>query len=135
MLEWLSQGIVSLNPFVRHSNFYLTLNHSHGMDMMLEWHTNGISEKNSNCSIRKCCKNCYINFSVLKADNEIKIRRRTFTLKTLVYMKHIMWVRFILLWFLVFETRITHVMRCEIWYQTLKNGAQMVGQNVVLTIE
>ena len=24
-------------------------------------------------------------------------------------------------------------MRCTIWYQTLKNGAQMVGQNAALT--
>ena len=25
------------------------------------------------------------------------------------------------------------VMRCAIWYQTLKNGVRMVGQNVALT--
>ena len=38
----------------------------------------------------KCCKNCYINFSVLKADDEIKVRKRIFTLKTLIYVYHIM---------------------------------------------
>ena len=45
-----------------------------------------------------CCKNCYINFSVLKADDEIKVRRRIFTLKTLIYGYHIMRVlRFLLI--------------------------------------
>ena len=55
-----------------------------------------ISRKNSNCII--CYKNCYINFSVLKADDEIKVRRRIFTLKTLIYGYHIMRVlRFLLI--------------------------------------
>ena len=34
----------------------------------------------------RCCKNCYINFSVLKADDEIKVRRRIFTFKTLIHV-------------------------------------------------
>ena len=34
----------------------------------------------------RCCKNCYIDFSVLKADDEIKVRRGIFTLKTLIYV-------------------------------------------------
>ena len=39
---------------------------------------------------KSCCKNCYINFSVLKADDEIKVRRRRiFTFKTLTCVKHI----------------------------------------------
>ena len=38
----------------------------------------------------KCCRNCYIKFSVLKADDEIKVRKRIFTLKTLIYVYHIM---------------------------------------------
>ena len=44
------------------------------------WHVNDvrmacgcISMKHSNCII--CCKNCYVNFSVLKADDEIKVGR------------------------------------------------------------
>ena len=47
-----------------------------------------ISRKNPNSII--CCKNYYINFSVMKADDEIKVRRRIFTLKTLIYVEHIM---------------------------------------------
>ena len=31
---------------------YLTFNHSHGMNMTLECHTNNISGENSNCFIR-----------------------------------------------------------------------------------
>ena len=34
----------------------------------------------------RCCKNRYINFSVLKADDEIKVRRRIFKFKTLIYV-------------------------------------------------
>ena len=49
-LERLSQKSVSLNPFVWHSNSYLMFNHSHGMYMALEWHTNGVRGENSNCS-------------------------------------------------------------------------------------
>ena len=45
MFERLSQKSVSLNPLVWHSNSYLTFNHSHGMQMTLGWHTNGISVK------------------------------------------------------------------------------------------
>ena len=52
------------------------------MYMTLEWYTNSISGKNLNCSFERCCKNCYINFSVLKADDEINIRKEIFTLKT-----------------------------------------------------
>ena len=68
-----------------------------------------ISRKNSNCII--CYKNCYINFSVLKADDEIKVRRRIFTLKTLIYGYHIMRVlRFllILLVSILFSVNITN---------------------------
>ena len=50
--EWLNQKTVPLNPFARHSNSYLTFNHSHGMCMTLEWHPNGIRGKNSNCPNR-----------------------------------------------------------------------------------
>ena len=31
------------------------------------------------------CKNCYINFSLLKPDDESKIRETIFTFKTLIY--------------------------------------------------
>ena len=50
-LEQLNQKSVSLNPFVWHSNSYLMFNHLYGICMALEWHTNGISKKNLNCSI------------------------------------------------------------------------------------
>ena len=52
------------------------------MYMTLEWYTNSISGKNLNCSFERCSKNCYINFSVLKADDEINIRKEIFTSKT-----------------------------------------------------
>ena len=42
---------ISFNPFVWHANSYLMFNHSHGIYMTLEWNTNGIRGKNSNCSI------------------------------------------------------------------------------------
>ena len=44
-----------------------------------------------------CYKYCYINFSVLKADDEIKVRR-IFKFKNLIYVIE---VRFILLCFLL----------------------------------
>ena len=59
--------------------------------MACKWPLNGMrthKQKHSNCII--CCKNCYISFSVLKADDEIKVRRRIFTLNTLIYVQHIM---------------------------------------------
>ena len=55
-----------------------------------------ISWKHSNCII--CYKNCYIRFSVSKTDDEIKVQRRIFTLKTLIYVQHAMGVlRFLLI--------------------------------------
>ena len=63
-----------------------------------------ISGKNLNCPIRivpMCCENCYISFLVLKTDDEIKVRRRIFTFKTLFYVSHIMRVRFILRFLLI----------------------------------
>ena len=47
--------------------------------MALECHTNGRSRKNSNCSIAT-------KIATLKADDEIKVRRRIFTFKTLIYV-------------------------------------------------
>ena len=49
-LERVSQESISLNPFVWHWNSYLTFNHSHDIYMTIEWHTNGISGKNSTSS-------------------------------------------------------------------------------------
>ena len=58
----------------------------HDMYMTLESHANGIRWKHSNCvPFKRCSKNCYINFSALKADDEIKVRR-VFTFKTLTYV-------------------------------------------------
>ena len=79
-LEQLSQKSVSVNQFLWHSNFYLMFNHSHGMYMALEWHS-----KREKFELFPCYKNCYINFSVLKTDDEIKVKRRIFTCKTLIY--------------------------------------------------
>ena len=78
-LEWLSQKSVSLDLFVWHSNSYLMFNLSHGMYMALECHTNERSRKNSNCSITT-------KIATLKADDEIKVRKRIFTFKTLIYV-------------------------------------------------
>ena len=47
--------------------------------MALEWHTNNISRKNLTCSIAT-------KIATLKADDEIKVRRRIFTFKTLIYV-------------------------------------------------
>ena len=100
-LEWLSQESVFLNWCAWHSNSYLTFNHSYGMYMTLEQHVNVISEnKNRIVPFERCCKDCYINFSALKADDEIKVRR-IFTFKTLIYVQHIMRVSFVLLCFLL----------------------------------
>ena len=51
--------------------------------MTLEWHANGKGWKHSNCPIH--CKNCYIDFLVLKVDNETKDRGRILTFKKLIY--------------------------------------------------
>ena len=69
--------------------------------MTLEWHTNVRSRKIPTVLSGRCCKNCYRNFSVLKADDKIKVRGRIFTFKTLIYVQHIMRVRFTLLCFLL----------------------------------
>ena len=61
------------------SNSYLMFNFSHGMYMALECHTNGRSRKNSNGSI---ATKITILIATLKADDEIKVRRRIFPLKT-----------------------------------------------------
>ena len=48
-----------------------------------------LREKPGNIQIipfKRFCKNCCINFSVLKADDETKVRTRIFTFKTLIYM-------------------------------------------------
>ena len=58
-----------------------------------------ISRKHSSCII--CCKNRYISLSLLKADDEIKVRRTIFTLKTLTCVQHIMRVLGFLLILLV----------------------------------
>ena len=94
-LERLSQQSFYLNLFVSHSNSYLTFNHSHDMYMTLDWYAHGISRIIQTAPFQRCCKNCYIHFSVLKADDKIKVRRRIFTFKTLVYVQHTMKVRFI----------------------------------------
>ena len=70
-LEQLSQKIVSLNPFVWHSNSYVMFNLSHGMYMGLEYHTNKRSRKNLNYSIATKIATL---IATLKADDEIKGR-------------------------------------------------------------
>ena len=47
-LELLHQKSISLNQFAWHSNSHLMFNHSHDINMTLEWHTNRISGNNSN---------------------------------------------------------------------------------------
>ena len=59
------------------------LNLSHGMYMALEYHTNGRSRKNSNCSIATKIATL---IATLKADDEVKVRRRIFAFKTLIYV-------------------------------------------------
>ena len=54
--EWLSQKSISLNLFAWHSNSCSTFNHSHGMQMTLEWYANGIGGKNPNCPIQNVAK-------------------------------------------------------------------------------
>ena len=41
------------------------------------------SHKQETFELYHCCKNCYISFSILEAGDEITVRRRIFTLKTL----------------------------------------------------
>ena len=82
-LQRLSQKSVSLNPFWWHSNSYLMFKHSYGMYMALERHTNGRSRKNSNCSIATKIATL---IATLKAHDEIRVRRRIFTFKTLIYV-------------------------------------------------
>ena len=55
-------------------NSYLMFNLLHGMYMALEYHTNEIIRKNSNCTIAT-------KIATLKVDDEIKVRRRIFTFK------------------------------------------------------
>ena len=86
-LKWLSHESVSLNPFVWYSNSYMMFNLSHDIYVVLECHTNGRSRKNSNCSIATKVATL---IGTLKADDEIKVRRRIFRFKTLIYVQHIM---------------------------------------------
>ena len=65
-----------------HSNSHLTFNHSHGRSMMLEWHANG---KIRIVPFERCCKKCYIGCYIKSWRWKIKVRRKIFTFKTLIY--------------------------------------------------
>ena len=51
--------------------------------MALECHTNKRSSENSNCSIATKITSL---IATLKTDDEIKVRRRIFTFKTMIYV-------------------------------------------------